>query len=408
MPDSQAAAEIRAAGAVLWRPAGRGTQVALIHRPKYDDWSLPKGKLDAGEHALQAAVREVAEETGMEVTLGLHFPPVRYLVDGQPKVVDYWAAQVAASAAFVPNHEVDRLDWVALSQADGRLSYDHDVALLAEFAAAPRPTVPVILVRHSSAGSKSDWHKDDLLRPLDGRGKQQARMLAVLLGSFGAGRVLSSPAERCLGTVRPYAESIGVPVESVPELGLLPAGPRKKADREAAAAALEQAAASVAAAAARQDRPVVICGHRENMPVLLAAVCGQLGAQPPDGPPLRKGGFWVLHRAAGALAGAELYHPDDVRLPAGGSGRRAGGLPVQRRRQRAFQDQQPVLDLYPGTAAVATEAVAGQHAMARHDDRDGIGPHDLADRSRRGHVALGRQARAAGKCAVARGLAVAH
>jgi 8-oxo-(d)GTP phosphatase len=406
MPDSQPAAEIRAAGAVLWRPAGRGAQVAVIHRPKYDDWSLAKGKLDAGEHVLQAAVREVAEETGIAVTLGLHLPPVRYLVEGQPKVVDYWAARVAASAVFVANHEVDRLDWVALSQAPGRLSYDHDVVLLAQFAAAPRPTVPVILIRHASAGSKSDWHKDDELRPLDGRGKQQARVLAVLLGCFGAGRVLSSPAERCLGTVRPYAESIGVRVESVPELGLLPTRPRKKGD--AAEAALEQAAAWVAAGAARQDRPVVICAHRENMPVLLAAVCGQLGGRPPDGPPLRKGGFWVLHRAGGALAGTELYHPDEIRLPARGSAGRAGRLPVKRRRQRAFQDQQPALDLYPGAAAVAADAIAGQHPMTRHDHRDGIGSHDLADRPRRGYVALGGQARAAGQRAVARGLAVAH
>jgi 8-oxo-(d)GTP phosphatase len=406
MPDSETAAEIRAAGAVLWRPAGRGTQVAVLHRPKYDDWSLPKGKLEAGEHVLQAALREVAEETGMAVTLGLHLPPVRYLVEGQPKVVDYWAGQVAASAPFVPNHEVDRLDWVALSRAAGRLSYDHDVALLAQFAAAQRPTVPVILVRHASAGSKSDWHKDDVLRPLDGRGKQQARMLAALLACFGAGRVLSSPAERCLGTVRPFAERAGVPVESVPELGVVSPADRKKAG--AAAAGLTEPAASVAAAVARQHRPVVICAHRENMPVLLAAVCGQLGAQPPDGPPLRKGGFWVLHQAAGALAGAELHNPDDLRLPPSGSARRARGLPVKGRRQRAFQVQQPALDFYPGAAAVAAEAVAGQHAMTRHDDRDGVGSHDLADGTGGRHLVLGGQASAGGERAIARGLAVPH
>ena len=193
MPDREAAAEIRAAGAVLWRPAGRGTQVAVIHRPKYDDWGLPKGKLEPGEHPLLAAVREVSEETGLQVTLGQRLPPVRYLVDGQPKVVDYWAARTPASVgAFTPNHEVDRLDWVALTRATGRLSYDHDAALLADFGAAPRPTVPLILVRHASAGSKSEWHRDDELRPLDSRGKQQAKLLAELLRCFGAGRVLSS------------------------------------------------------------------------------------------------------------------------------------------------------------------------------------------------------------------------
>src|SRR5215475_12793430 len=94
MPDSHAAAEIRAAGAVLWRPAGRGGQVALVHRPKYDDWGFAKGKLEPGEHVLLAAVREVAEETGLPVTLGRRLQPARYLNAGVPKRVDYFAAVV--------------------------------------------------------------------------------------------------------------------------------------------------------------------------------------------------------------------------------------------------------------------------------------------------------------------------
>jgi len=357
MADHEAAEEIRAAGAVLWRPAGRGTQVALVHRPKYDDWGLPKGKLESGEHRLLAAVREVSEETGMQVTLGQPLPPVRYLVDGQPKVVDYWAARVSASAgAFAPNHEVDRLDWVALRQAGARLSYDHDVALLADFTAMARPTAPLILIRHASAGAKSDWRKDDALRPLDSHGKQQARMLAELLRCFGAGRVLSSPAERCLATVRPFAAAIGVTVEAVPEFGL-PPGKQKKSARAAIAAELAQAAAASAAALAAGDQPVIICAHRENMPVLLAASCAQLGAGEPAEPPLRKGGFLVLHRAAGRLAGCERHYPEDVRLSR--RARRRSGLPVQRRRQRALQDQQPALDLRSRAAAVAAEAVTG-------------------------------------------------
>jgi 8-oxo-(d)GTP phosphatase len=325
MADRTAASEIRAAGAVLWRPAGRGTQVALIHRPRYDDWGLPKGKPEPGEHALLTAVREVAEETGLRVTLGQRLPPVRYLVDGQPKVVDYWAARgPAATGPFTPNHEVDRLDWVALTRAAGRLSYDHDVGLLADFSAVPRPTVPLILVRHASAGSKSDWHRDDALRPLDGRGRQQAKVLAELLSCFGGGRVLSSPAERCLATVRPFAAAEGVQVEAVPEFGP-PPGKHKKG---ALADDLEQAAAGRMAALAGGDQPAVVCAHRENMPVLLAASCARLGAPPPEGPPLRKSGFLVLHRAAGRLAGSERHHPEDLRLSGCGRG---GRLPVQRR-----------------------------------------------------------------------------
>lgn len=409
MPDHQAAGQIRAAGAVLWRAAGGGTQVALIHRPKYDDWSLAKGKLEPGEHMLLAAVREVAEETGMRITLGLHLPPVRYQVDGQPKIVDYWASRVdGSSGTFTANHEADRLDWVACSRAGARLSYDHDAALLADFASAPRPTVPIILVRHASAGAKSAWDKEDTLRPLDSRGRQQARTLAALLRCFGASRVLSSPAERCLATVRPYAASIGTVVEAVPEFGVLRSG------RAAAGRGVAQDVAQTAAAIAAAGRPVVICAHRETLPVLLTAVCDDLGAEVPEGPPLRKGGFWVLHRAAGGmaggarLAGAERHHPEEVQLPAPWSGQRAAGLPVQGRRKRAFQDQQPALDLRSGAAAVAAEAIAGQHAVARHDDRNGVGSHDLANRACRDQIPFGPQARPAGELTVTRGLAIAH
>jgi 8-oxo-(d)GTP phosphatase len=311
MPDRPAADEIRAAGAVLWRPAGSGTQIALVHRPKYDDWSLAKGKLEPGEHVLLAAVREVEEETGLGVTLGLRLPPIRYEVLGQPKVVDYWAARVDPSAGeFRANHEVDRLDWVALSQAGARLSYHHDAALVARFAGAPRPTVPVILVRHASAGSKADWRKEDLLRPLDSHGKHQARILARLMACFGPGRVLSSPAERCLATVRPYASDIGVHVQAVPAFG-----PPQPSAKKAARRAAEDALAEAAARAALDERAAVICAHRENIPLLLSAICHQLGAPVPAEPPLRKGGFIVLHRAAGQLAGIERHHPDDDRLP---------------------------------------------------------------------------------------------
>jgi 8-oxo-(d)GTP phosphatase len=367
MPDQQAADEIRAAGAVLWRPAGRGTQVALVHRPKYDDWSLAKGKLEPGEPAVLAAVREVQEETGLQITLGLRLSPVRYEVIGQPKVVDYWAARADASAGeFTANHEVDRLDWVPLSQAEARLSYGHDAALIAEFGAAPRPTVPLILVRHASAGSKSDWRKADLLRPLDSHGKQQARTLARLLACFGCGRVLSSPAERCVATVRPFAAAIDAEVEAIPAFGLPSSSAKKQARRAAEAvlaeaaeaaeaeaagaeaeaagakaagaeAAARAAAARAAAARAAADgRPVVICAHRENMPLLLSAICDELGSPVPEGQPLRKAGFMVLHRAGGRLAGVECHHPDTDRLaasarldPAARAARLAAGfLPV--------------------------------------------------------------------------------
>jgi 8-oxo-dGTP diphosphatase len=299
MPDDGAADEVKAAGAVVWRPAGSGVQVALVHRPKYDDWSFPKGKLFPGEHVLLAAVREVAEETGLAVTLGRHMPEVRYDTAAGPKRVDYWAGAVAAApAGFTPNAEVDQLTWVAASAAGARLSYPRDGQTLATFRAGPLRTVPLILVRHASAGSKSQWRRDDRSRPLDTRGKKVARTLADLMRCFGTGRVLSSPAERCVATVRPYAALAGVEVEIEPAFEVAKKAP--VADPEAAKAM---------AVLAATDKPVVVCGHRENMPFLLDAACAELGADSPPVKPLRKGEFLVLHRADGKLAAIERYHP---------------------------------------------------------------------------------------------------
>jgi 8-oxo-(d)GTP phosphatase len=302
MADGRPAEQIRAAGAVVWRHAHPGDEVALIHRRRYDDWSFPKGKREPGEHLLVTAVREVAEETGIRVILGRPLSPARYQRGQQPKRVDYWVARAAGGVpAFVGNDEVDKLEWMPVIAARGRLTYPHDADLLTEFAAGPAETVPIILVRHASAGSKHAWPGDDLDRPLDPRGAVDAARLALLLSCFGRCRVLSSAAERCVATVRPYAALVGAEVEIEPALTPGNAG-----------GAADAAARRVAAAVAADGRPVLVCAHRENLPPLLSAACEALGARVPDGPALRKGGFWVLHTAAGALAGSEQHHPGEV------------------------------------------------------------------------------------------------
>jgi len=293
------AEEIRAAGAVVWRPSGRGAQVLLVHRPKYDDWTLPKGKLEPGEHVLAAAVREVAEETGLAVTLGRRLRPVRYLVNGVPKRVDYWVAEApSVGGEFVPNQEVDEVAWVPADAAVGtRTTYRRDAGTIAKFLARPWVTSPLILLRHASAGSREAWPGADSARPLDAEGERDARALAGLLRSFGILRVISAPAERCVATVRPYAAGRGVEVEPAFDIthGRVGGGP----DAEKTAGAL-----------AAENAPVIICAHRENLPVLVAAACAELGAAPPPGKPLRKGEFLVLHRADGRLAAVERYYPE--------------------------------------------------------------------------------------------------
>ncbi|HEY6478649.1 MAG TPA: NUDIX domain-containing protein [Streptosporangiaceae bacterium] len=298
MADRLPGDEIRAAGAVVWRDGPDGIQIAVVHRPKYDDWTLPKGKSEPGEHVLLTAVREVAEETGQLITLGRRLSPSYYKVDGRPKRVDYWAARVAGpTAPFVPGSEVDELAWLPMTAAAKRLTYERDVEVLAEFAGGPALTVPVILLRHASAGSRSEWAGADLARPLDARGAAHADMLARLLPCFGVGRVISSAAERCVATVRPFAALAGAKIEIEP---LFTVGIQ----------APPEAVTLKAAALATEDAPVVACAHRENLPLLMAAVCARLDARPPGGRGLRKGRFWVLHVAAGGvLAGAERHHP---------------------------------------------------------------------------------------------------
>ena len=141
MADRDKPPKIPAAGALLWRPGEQGPEVVLVHRPRYDDWSFPKGKCLPGEHVLITAVREVTEETEIEVTLGRRLRTVRYLSDGRPKQVDYWAARPAAQAAggtgepaapvpFTPNEEVDQIAWLPLTAAGDQLTYQHDTDLL--------------------------------------------------------------------------------------------------------------------------------------------------------------------------------------------------------------------------------------------------------------------------------------
>lgn len=286
---------------MLWRPGAHGPEVALVHRQRYDDWSLPKGKRMPGEHLLLTAVREVAEETGVRVVLGRRLPSTHYRQHGnQPKTVDYWAAKPAAGPqpGFVPNDEVDRVDWLEIPAAHDRLSYPHDLGVLDEFAAGPPDTVPLILVRHASAGNKDEWraagHDDDLKRPLDPEGRRQTQELAGLLRCYETGQVLSSLAERCIATVHPYAEATGQFVHPDPAftVGLAGAGEARRRVDEIIGGRL----------------PAVICGHRENLSVILEEACAVLGAKASECEPLPLAGFWVLQVGWNALASREEHH----------------------------------------------------------------------------------------------------
>ncbi|MEU6860447.1 NUDIX hydrolase [Glycomyces sp. NPDC046736] len=288
--------EIFAAGAVLWRPGAEGPELALIHRPKYGDWTFPKGKLKRGEHLLAAAQREVFEETGIRPVLGRPLAPSFYDKEGKLKRVDYWCATPAAGAAVgeaVDPREVDDLEWVPLDRVAERLTYERDQPVLADFEReAARATVPLVFMRHAIATSKADWFDQDELRPLNQRGRERAQQLEILLSAYPAGKAYSSTSARCLETLLPYCAAEGVAVTGLPEFTL---GTGKPAE---ASARLDEIIDAGEAA--------VICGHGETIDEMIAYTSGRLGTPVPFGP-LEKGSFVVFHTFEGRLVACELH-----------------------------------------------------------------------------------------------------
>ncbi|MDM7832302.1 NUDIX hydrolase [Cellulomonas edaphi] len=227
-------AVVEAAGALVWRVRTGRLQVALVHRPRYRDWSWPKGKLDPGESIVQAAWREVAEETSHDVVLGRPLPGLEYRIsDGRTKRVHYWAAQVAGrhegaslrARPPVPRASMDEIDqvrWFDVDSAAARLTRPEDNAPLVHLVEAHRKgrldTRALVVVRHSAATKRSAWGGTELDRPLTRAGRAQAEALVPVLSAFGATRVVTSEWARCAATVQPYGTAAQVPVEISPLL----------------------------------------------------------------------------------------------------------------------------------------------------------------------------------------------
>lgn len=205
---------IKAAGAIIWREnLPFELEVLVIHRPQYDDWSFPKGKVEEGETPIAAAFREVKEETGVEAIFGQYLGTTSYKVEDHKKKVKYWMAQAyKESAPFTPNAEVDKIEWVDIKTARHFLTHDEDRDLLDEFVAKERYVSTLILLRHAKAIKRSEWNDYDLDRPLSAEGIEQSERLIRHLQPFGINGIYSSDALRCYTTVEPLADALGLSV----------------------------------------------------------------------------------------------------------------------------------------------------------------------------------------------------
>jgi 8-oxo-dGTP pyrophosphatase MutT (NUDIX family)/phosphohistidine phosphatase SixA len=295
-----AVTRIRAAGGVVWRPGDGGAEICVVHRPRYDDWSLPKGKLEAGEHPLLAAVREVGEEAGVLAVPQVRLDGVNYAMrDGTPKTVDYWSMRCADQEPALTTAEVDELRWMSVDEAARRLTYAHDVRVVRDFAQLPRVTAVATLVRHAHAGKRGTWSGPDDARPLDARGRAQAAALAPLQALARPVRLVSATPVRCVQTLEPLAARLDLPIEVDSRFNEPQPGQSPDETALAAAAAVLELATS--------DGSVAVCSQGKVMPDALALLLGEPAAGRFATP---KGDGWLIAIGGGGGGGERAVAAD--------------------------------------------------------------------------------------------------
>ena len=306
---------MRAAGALVWREKGGDLQVLLVHRPRYNDWSFPKGKLESGESLCACAVREVAEETGVQVRLEQPLETIRYrLGDGTRKEVRYWAAReldrgspALAARGRIPRasrSEIDGVQWMGVKEARKRLDHAIDRDLLGSLVDLweddKLDTWTLVLVRHARAVKRSVWNRpkkrtaeqDEATRPLTGdHGRARARALAPILAAYGVGRAISSPWRRCCDTMAPYCRAAGLKLELEPAITEHAHATAPKTTRKVVERALRM-----------REGPVALCTHRPVLPAVMDVVAeyapGKLLRSVPNRDPwLKTGEIMVIHMA---------------------------------------------------------------------------------------------------------------
>ena len=302
---------VTAAGALPWRINKGQLEVLLIHRPRYDDWSWPKGKIDAGETVPECAVREIREEIGLTAELGIPLPPIHYHVASGLKVVHYWAVRVNGAPLRPDGKEVDSVMWCAPEKAAELLSNPSDVAPLEYLRAAHErhelATWPLIVVRHAKAKPRSSWSKAEGERPLAATGIRQAQAVGRLLQAWKPQRVVSSPWLRCVATIAPYAKAADAKIKLVDAL------------TEHRHARNPKKTAAVVSALLDKQRGVAVCTHRPALPTVLEqlgrTMPGRLRGLLPDSDPYLAPGeilvFHVSHHSKQRIVAVEQFKPFD-------------------------------------------------------------------------------------------------
>ena len=285
---------IRAAGALLWRETTERTiEIALIHRPKYDDWTLPKGKIEEGETAVQCAYRELIEETGITASFTRQLGTVEYEESGQRKRVIFWAAQCAKDASqFIANEEVDQLEWLSPELALSKATHESDQQIIENFLSQSPRTDTLIILRHTKALERGDWDEEDSQRTLDELGFDQAQLLIKHLQPFAIEEIYTSDFTRCVQTVTPLAHSRGLSITQVPSLNeyTFNEDPLR--------------AVSFANALKQDEKNILICSHNPVIPTMLRGILNTK-LKNKDLIKLEPGDAWIVQRVQGEIVGLD-------------------------------------------------------------------------------------------------------
>ena len=289
---------VLAAGGVLWRGDPERPEIAVVHRPRYDDWSLPKGKAEPEEPLILTALREIEEETGSRGILGPPLLTTRYLVllRGLPvrKTVAFWSVR-HGSGSFSPSKEVDALDWLSLESARRRVTSGSDRTVLAEFDTIPRTTNALVVLRHGSTTQPKTRKGAASGRVLSRKGRAQAEAMVPVLHGLGVTALVSSNSTACVDMLRPYADQAGLPLRVDSRLGL--PGDRTGV-RQVGRELLDIASVE----------PVAACCSGEDLEGLSDFYAARLRPRHQSAR-VRKGGWLLLHVADRVVQRAESHEP---------------------------------------------------------------------------------------------------
>jgi 8-oxo-dGTP diphosphatase len=272
-----------AAGSVIWRKRDNQIQIALVHRPRYDDWSLPKGKQDLGESLIACAYRETLEETNLKVSFGPYIGDIEYFVAEGLKKVYYWSARLADdSPEFHPNEEVDLLEWQSLEDAIEKSTRDSDREIIEKFVNTPFDSYPLIMLRHAKALAREEWQGEDEDRPLEQLGQQQARRMLSLYQVYGLTQIHTSDAVRCHDTVEQMAHALKISLTITNKVSEYTWKKNK------------EKAIDYAKDLIKVNEPVILCSHNPVLPRMMEKLTKKIDFDYPSNK-LEPGESWILH-----------------------------------------------------------------------------------------------------------------